>query len=65
MVGAAGKMTLGQVAETVFLFLKILLIGFVLPWVLSVINLILIIVAVLKASENKLYRYPINWRIVQ
>ncbi|MBL7754480.1 MAG: DUF4870 domain-containing protein [Chitinophagaceae bacterium] len=53
------------IGYVISMFLKILLIGFVLPWVLSVINLVLIIVAVLKASENKLYRYPINWRIVQ
>ncbi|MBP9932230.1 MAG: DUF4870 domain-containing protein [Chitinophagaceae bacterium] len=53
------------IGYVIAMFLKIVLIGFILPWLLSVINLVLIIVAAIKASENKLYRYPFNLRIVK
>jgi uncharacterized Tic20 family protein len=53
------------IGYVIAMFLKIVLIGFILPWLLSVINLVLIIVAAIKASENKLYRYPFNLRIIK
>ncbi|MBK7690797.1 MAG: DUF4870 domain-containing protein [Bacteroidetes bacterium] len=42
-----------------------ILVGFLLIWALSLINLILIIVATIKASEDKLYKYPFNFRLLK
>jgi uncharacterized Tic20 family protein len=41
------------------------LIGLLFLWVIGIINLILVIVATIKASENKMYRYPVNFRLVK
>ncbi len=43
--------------------LMILLIGFLLLWVVGIASMILIIIATIKASENKLYRYPFTLRL--
>jgi len=45
--------------------LAITLIGLLFLWVPAMIDLILCIVASIKASELKLYRYPISWRIIK
>jgi len=45
--------------------LIIILVGVLLIWALSIINLILIIIATIKASEDKLYRYPFNFRLIK
>jgi uncharacterized protein len=45
--------------------LIIILIGFLLIWLLSIANLVLVIIATIKASENKMYRYPINFRLIK
>jgi len=45
--------------------LMLVLIGFLLIWLLSIANLVLIIVATIKASENKMYRYPFNFRLIK
>jgi uncharacterized Tic20 family protein len=45
------------------LLLIIVLIGFLLMWFLSIAALVLVIVASIRASDNKLYRYPVNFRI--
>ncbi|MHA4845139.1 DUF4870 domain-containing protein [Flavitalea antarctica] len=47
------------------ILLVILLIGFLLLWVIGIVNIILAIVASIRASEGKLYRYPFNIRIVK
>lgn len=46
-------------------FLMIVLIGFFLFWALGVINLILCIVAAVKASSGESFRYPFTLRLVQ
>ena len=46
-------------------FLALILIGIVLLWVLAVLNVVLVIVATVKANENKIYRYPINFRLIK
>jgi len=43
----------------------LLLIGFLILMFIGIVHLILVIVATIKASENKMYRYPINIRIVR
>ena len=45
--------------------LTITLIGIIFLWVPALIDLILTIVAAIKASEQKLYRYPMSWRIIK
>jgi len=42
-----------------------ILIGILLIWLLSIANLVLVIIATIKASENKMYRYPINFRLIK
>jgi hypothetical protein len=49
----------------VSILLMILLIGFLLLWLLGIANLVLIIIATIKASENKLYRYPFSIRFIK
>ncbi len=45
--------------------LMLVLIGFLLIWLLSIANLVLVIIATIKANENKMYRYPINFRLIK
>jgi uncharacterized Tic20 family protein len=45
--------------------LVVVLIGFVLLAILGVLNVVLVIVATVKASENKIYRYPFNLRLIK
>ena len=46
----------------IILFISI--VGILLLWVLGVVDLILVIVATIKASEGKLYRYPFAIRLL-
>ena len=41
------------------------LIGILLLWVLAIIVVVLVIVATIRASENKLYRYPMTIRFIK
>ena len=43
----------------------VVLIGFVILAVLGILNVILVIIATIKASENKIYRYPFNLRLIK
>ncbi len=45
--------------------LIIVLVGLLLLWLIWLADLILVIVATIKASENKMYRYPFNIRLVK
>ena len=45
--------------------LVVVLIGFVLLAILGILNVVLVIVATVKASENKIYRYPFNLRLIK
>jgi uncharacterized Tic20 family protein len=45
--------------------LIITIIGLLLLWVVGIGALILVIVATIKASENKMYRYPLTWRLIK
>ena len=44
--------------------LIVVLIGIFMLWVWGILNTILVIVATIKASEEKIYRYPFNLRLV-
>lgn len=52
------------IAYIISAILVILLIGLLLLWVIGIVNLVLVIVATVRASEGKLYRYPINMRLI-
>jgi uncharacterized Tic20 family protein len=41
------------------------IIGILFLWVLGPLDVVLCILAALKASENKIYRYPLTWRLVK
>jgi uncharacterized Tic20 family protein len=49
----------------VFALLAIVLIGFVLLWILGVVNLVLVIIAAIRVSDGAPYRYPFCLRLVQ
>lgn len=49
----------------VFAVLAIVLIGFVLLWILGVLNLILVIIAAIRVSDGIPYRYPFCLRLVK
>jgi uncharacterized Tic20 family protein len=44
--------------------LCLVLIGFVILAILHILNIILVIVATIRASEGKLYRYPLTMRLI-
>jgi uncharacterized protein len=44
--------------------LCLMLIGFLLLAILHILNVILVIVAAIQASEGKLYRYPLSIRLI-
>jgi uncharacterized protein len=41
------------------------LIGILLLWVLGIVVLVFVIIATVKASDNKLYRYPMTIRLIK
>jgi len=45
--------------------LCLVLIGFVILVILHLLNLVLVIVASIQASEGKLYRYPLAIRLIK
>lgn len=47
----------------VLLFISI--IGIFLIWVLGLLNLVLVIVATIRAADNEVYRYPFSLRLVR
>jgi uncharacterized protein len=52
-------------AGIVFGILTTILIGFALLALLVLANFVLVIVATIKASENKIYRYPFTLRLIK
>lgn len=44
--------------------LMIVLIGFFLIWLVGILNIVLAVIATIRASENRLYRYPFSIRII-
>ena len=45
--------------------LVITLIGVLLVWAVLLAALVLVIIATIRASEGKLYRYPLTWRLIK
>jgi uncharacterized protein len=52
-------------AAIIAIILCITIIGILLVWVLGIAVLVLVIVATVKASESKLYRYPFAFRLIK
>ena len=53
---------------TIFIIVIILVItvvGILLLWLVGIIALVLVIMATIKASEGKLYKYPFNMRLIK
>ena len=49
----------------VSILLIISVVGILLLWLLGIVAMVLIIVATIKASDNKLYRYPFSIRLIK
>jgi len=49
----------------IYILLFITIIGILLIWVLMIVNLVVVIVATIRASEGKLYKYPLNFRFIK
>lgn len=58
-----------QISITIFYIISgilvLLLIGLLMIWVVYIANIILCIIATIKASDNILYRYPFNIRLIK
>lgn len=53
------------IAALVSCVLILVAIGILMLIVLGIANLVLVIVATIKASDNKIYRYPLNLRLIK
>lgn len=47
-----------------FLLLALVLIGFLLLWILGLVNLVLVIIAAVRVNDGRPYRYPFCLRLV-
>lgn len=58
-----------QISITIFYIISgilvLLLIGLLMIWIVYIANIILCIIATIKASDNILYRYPFNIRLIK
>jgi uncharacterized Tic20 family protein len=54
-----------MIAVIISIVLMIVLVGILLLWLVGIASTILVIVATIKASENKLYRYPFSIRFIK
>ncbi len=48
-----------------FALLALVLVGFVLLWILGIVNLVLVVIAAIRVSDGTPYRYPFSWRLVK
>jgi len=53
------------IAYIISFILVFIIIGLLLIWLIALANLVFVIIATIKASENKLYRYPFTIRFVK
>ncbi|MGH2565333.1 MAG: DUF4870 domain-containing protein [Ginsengibacter sp.] len=53
---------------TIFIIIVVLfitIIGILLAWLVGIVALVFVIIATIKASEGKLYRYPFSLRLIK
>jgi uncharacterized Tic20 family protein len=53
------------ILAAICVILALVLIGILLLWVLGIANLVLVIIATVRANEGKIYRYPFNFRLIR
>jgi uncharacterized Tic20 family protein len=53
------------IAFIISIFLWVIIIGFFITWLLGIAALVLVIVATIRASEGKLYKYPFSIKFVK
>ena len=49
----------------IIIILFITIIGILIAWIVGIISLILVIIATIRASEGKLYKYPFSIRLIK
>ena len=49
----------------VIVLLCITIVGILLVWFVGIVSLVLVIIATIRASEGKLYKYPVNIRFIK
>ena len=49
----------------IYIILIVTVIGILLIWLVAILALVLVIIATIKTSENKMYKYPINFRLIK
>lgn len=49
----------------IIIILFITLIGILLVWIVGIVTLVLVIIATIRASEGKLYKYPFSLRLIK
>jgi len=49
----------------IIIVLCITIIGILLVWIVGIFSLVLVIIATIRASEGKLYKYPVNIRFIK
>jgi len=49
----------------VIILLIVTIVGALLLWIVGIAALVLVIIATMKASEGKLYKYPLNIRLIK
>ena len=54
-----------QITLFAVIILVITIIGILLLWAVGILSLVLVVVATIRASEGKLYRYPVSIRLVK
>jgi len=45
--------------------LMLILIGFLLIWIVGIVDLIFIVIAAISANNGQAYRYPLNLRLIK
>jgi hypothetical protein len=53
------------ILAVICIILIIVLIGILLIWILGIANLVLVIIATVRTNEGKIYRYPVNFRLIK
>lgn len=49
----------------IIIILFITIIGILIAWIVGIISLVLVIIATIRASEGKLYKYPFSFRLIK
>jgi len=53
------------IAAIVCIVLMLVLIGFLLIWIVGILDLIFIVIAAIAANNGQAYRYPFNLRLIK